>query len=91
MAVQKGSIKEKIDLVQSLALEQRQRLTKLLDALKKVPDVSGEQTRLKDALADWNNALNRVNPFQLPLHLYLLLLQIIRISCLYSNDLIWCH
>ena len=60
MAIQKTSIKEKIDHVQSLTLEQRQRLNKLFDALSKVPDVSGEQARLKDVLVDWNVALNKV-------------------------------
>ncbi|KAH9280970.1 Laminin-like protein lam-2 [Echinococcus granulosus] len=59
MAVQKGSLKGKIDHVQFLTLEQRQRLTKLFDTLKKVPDVSAEQSRLEEILEDWTASLNK--------------------------------
>ncbi|KAM3178794.1 hypothetical protein ACTXT7_001828 [Hymenolepis weldensis] len=59
MAVQKGPLKEKIDHVQLLTLEQRQRLTKLFDALAKVPDVSAEHVKLEDAFGDWTEALNK--------------------------------
>lgn len=61
MSVQKGALKEKIDLVQFLTLEQRQRLTKLFDALAKVPNVGAEQTKLDSAFKDWTAALNKVN------------------------------
>lgn len=61
MAEQKGPLKEKIDHVQFLTLEQRQRLTKLFDALAKVPDVSGEHVKLEDAFGDWTEALNKVS------------------------------
>lgn len=63
MAVQKGILKYKIDHVQFLTLEQRQRLNKLFDALKKVPNVSAEQSRLEEILGDWTAALNKVNGF----------------------------
>ncbi|VDO08897.1 unnamed protein product [Rodentolepis nana] len=60
MAMQKGSLKEKIDTVQFLTLEQRQRLSKLFDALAKVPDVSAEHVKLENAFGDWTEALNKL-------------------------------
>ncbi|VDM20828.1 unnamed protein product [Hydatigera taeniaeformis] len=65
MEVPKGYLKGKIDHVQFLTLEQRQRLEKLFDALRKVPDVGAEQSKLEEILGDWTAALNMVNEFSL--------------------------